>query len=286
MKVRIGITTRNRAKLLSKAIESALAQDYPNKEIVVYDIASTDETPQLRGRYPVVKWLRSEERLDMITPRNQLMREADAELYFTLDDDAWFLVPDAIRFGIELMRRVPNLAVLAYDVLLPGSHPLPERKQPRPAHLFVACGALLRRSALEKVGYYRPGPAVYGGAEEIDLCLRLFDAGFDVLKAEGTHVWHEKTQQGRDNNEQFSSNVCNELTTTLAVAPTRVVVPLLAWKALRYGINALQAGRLRPYWSGLRLFATSSPNTRRQRSPVSMRAYREFIRRRDAMPTS
>src|SRR6185503_19292808 len=126
---------------------------------------------------------------------------------------AWFLVPDALSYGVDLMKRNPRLAVLAYDILLPGSKPLPARSGTRPAHLFIACGALLRRSALEQVGYYRPVPAVYGGAEEIDLCLRLFDAGFDVLKAEGTHVWHEKTQVGRDNNEQFSSNVCNELTT-------------------------------------------------------------------------
>ena len=283
MKLRIGITTRNRAALLPKAIESALAQDYPHKEVIVYDIASTDDTPQLREKFPQVLWLRSETRLDMISPRNQLMQETDAEFYFTLDDDAWFLVPDALRYGMELMQRDPKLAVLAYDILLPGSHPLPARQLPRPAHLFTACGALFRLSALKQVGYYRPVPAVYGGAEEVDLCLRLFDAGFDVLKAEGTHVWHEKTQVGRDNNEQFSSNVCNELTTTLAVAPNRIAAPLLAWKAFRYGLNALKGGRLSAYCSGMKLFAKSARKTFRQRTPVSMNAYREFVRRRKAV---
>lgn len=282
MKVRIGITTRNRAELLPKAIESVYAQDYPDKELIIYDIASTDDTPQLRAKFPQALWIRSEVRLDMISPRNQIMRETDAELYFTLDDDAWFLAPDSLSYGVDLMKRNPKLAVLAYDILLPGSKPLPLRGGTRPAHLFIACGALLRRSALEQVGYYRPVPAVYGGAEEIDLCLRLFDAGFDVLKAEGTHVWHEKTQVGRDNNEQFSSNVCNELATTLAVAPNRIMAPLLAWKAFRYGMNALRGNRLGAYWSGLRLFAQSARNTSRTRTPVSMRAYREFVGRRNA----
>ncbi|MDG2124985.1 MAG: glycosyltransferase [Verrucomicrobiales bacterium] len=39
MLVRIGIVTKNRASVLAKAIESALAQDYPHKEVVVYDDA-------------------------------------------------------------------------------------------------------------------------------------------------------------------------------------------------------------------------------------------------------
>ena len=37
MKVCIGITTKNRADILSKSIESALSQSYPNKEVVVFD---------------------------------------------------------------------------------------------------------------------------------------------------------------------------------------------------------------------------------------------------------
>src|SRR5690242_12641328 len=102
-KVTIGITTRNRAALLSKALDSALNQDYPNKEIVVYDIASTDETPALKARYPQLRWLRSEERLDMISPRNRLMRESHAKYFFTLDDDASFLRYNSLSTGISLM---------------------------------------------------------------------------------------------------------------------------------------------------------------------------------------
>jgi len=41
LKVSIMITTYNRANYLPQAIESALAQDYPNLEVIVSDDAST-----------------------------------------------------------------------------------------------------------------------------------------------------------------------------------------------------------------------------------------------------
>lgn len=50
-KVSIVISTYNRAKYLSDAIESALAQDYLNLEVVVFDALSTDETQEVVRRY-------------------------------------------------------------------------------------------------------------------------------------------------------------------------------------------------------------------------------------------
>ena len=60
MKVLIGITTHNRAALLTKAIQSALDQDYPDKEVAVFDDASTDETITLKAHFPQVRWFHNE----------------------------------------------------------------------------------------------------------------------------------------------------------------------------------------------------------------------------------
>ena len=49
--VSIGIPTYNRERLIGRAIESALSQDYPNIEIVVSDNASTDATAEVCRRY-------------------------------------------------------------------------------------------------------------------------------------------------------------------------------------------------------------------------------------------
>jgi glycosyltransferase involved in cell wall biosynthesis len=49
--VSIGLAVYNGAASLAEAIESLLAQDYPNFEIIIADNASTDETPEICRRY-------------------------------------------------------------------------------------------------------------------------------------------------------------------------------------------------------------------------------------------
>src|SRR5438094_9815344 len=117
LKVLIGITTKNRATILPKAIESALNQDYLHKEIAVLDDASTDQTIKLKSRYPDVRWCRSESTLGIAEARNRLMENAEADLYFSLDDDAWFVNGDEISIGVGVLKERPNVAALAYDIL-------------------------------------------------------------------------------------------------------------------------------------------------------------------------
>ena len=50
-KVSIHMISYNQGRFLSEAIESALAQDYPNLEVVVADDASTDGSKEILARY-------------------------------------------------------------------------------------------------------------------------------------------------------------------------------------------------------------------------------------------
>ena len=279
MKVRIGIITRNRAALLPKVLDSALSQDFPDKEIIVYDIASSDGTPALRQKYPQVQWLRSEERLEMIGPKNRLMSQTDADFYFSLDDDAWFFSTDALSRGVEFMRANPKLAVLAYDVLLPGMKPQTLALKPEKHHLFVACGALLRKSALEEAGYYRKLPAVYGGTEETDLCLQFLDHDYEVMTWRGLHVWHERTAVGRDRHDQHRSLVCNEFCGLVMNCPLPLLTALFPWRIFSHLKAALRAGELKSYRQGLALFGKNFRQSLRSRKPVSVKAYREYFKR-------
>jgi len=285
MKVRIGIITRNRASVLPKAIDSALGQNYEPKEIVVYDIASSDETSAVCGRYPGVQWLRSEERLDMISPKNHLMRDGDADFYFSLDDDAWFLAPDQIAAGVEIMKRNPDVAILAYDIVLPGESIREKKTEPVQRHVFVACGALLRRAALERVGYYHGCPAIYGGGEETDLCLKLLDAGYRTLLWPGQHIHHERTGIGRDFYDQHRSMVCNQLGYMVMRCPWPILICHFPWRTASQFLYSLKNGRLKAYFGGMQILARSAGKLFANRSPVSCSTYLKFFRlSRQAMP--
>lgn len=278
MKVLIGIITRNRAEFLPLAIRSALAQDYPNKEVVVLDIASTDATPDVRAEFPDIGWHRLKERIGIPESRNWLMQKTDAAYFVSLDDDAWFLRHDEISIGVQCLETNRALAAVAYDVLLPGDTPSTSRGTPRPCAIFIGCGHVLRLSDVAAVHYYAPNPTVYGGSEESDLCLRLFELGRGVIFLPGVHVWHERTMTGRNVLEQYRHNVCNELVSLFRRCPAIDLIwitPLRLASHLRFALSRRWVGS---YLRALGLFCRCLPGVIQSRQPVKAHAFRKFLR--------
>lgn len=278
MKVLIGITTHNRADILAKAIQSALGQDYPNKEVAVFDDASSDETPQVRERFPGVRWLRAATNQGYLAARNQMMRETDADLYFSLDDDAWFLRGEEISVGVELMEHRPDVAGLAYDILTPDRPHEVKRQSPVRTHMFIGCGHLLRLSAVREIGYYTPNPGSYG-SEEKDLCVQLLDRGHEIMFLPGVHVWHDKSAQARDLAAQHRSGVCNDFVFALRRCPMPMALWLIPGKVVSHLRFAITHGLLRPCLRGMAMFCAALPSVAPTRKPVSSTAFHEYLRR-------
>lgn len=278
MKVLIGITAHNRADLLSKVIKSALEQDYPNKEVAVFDDASSDGTPLLKAQFPQVRWFRNEEPRGYLYARNRLMRETDADLYFSLDDDAWFSKGDEISVGIKMMQAKPDVAALAYDILSPD-RPNPEaRTNPRETHTFIGCGHMLRLSCVREIGYYTPNPGFYGG-EEQDLCIRLLDRQYEIMFLPGVHVWHDKSMKARNLSAQHTSGVCNDLVFAFRRSPFPMLCWLVPGKVISHVRFAVTHNCLKPCLKGIGAFLREMPGLLTTRKPVTATIYNEFRRR-------
>ncbi|MBV8207624.1 MAG: glycosyltransferase family 2 protein [Acidobacteria bacterium] len=87
----IVITTYNRRGLLRRAVDSALAQNHPEGEIIVVDDASTDGTGELiRTSYPAIRYVRSARNRGVCAARNLGLREAREPWVVFLDDDDTF----------------------------------------------------------------------------------------------------------------------------------------------------------------------------------------------------
>jgi len=231
--VLVGITTRNRAPILPKALASALAQSYPRLQVAVLDDGSTDETPALRAQFPQVQWQRHETSRGIIDSRNELMRSAGADYYVSLDDDAWFLRGDEIALAVARMEEDARIGAIAFDILSPDRPDAVERAAPRAAAMFIGCGHLLRLSAAAEAGYYAPTPGTYG-SEEKDLSLRLADLDYRIELLPGVHVWHDKAWAGRDSRPLHRSGVCNELVMTLRRCPLPDLLLVLPLKVASY----------------------------------------------------
>lgn len=275
MSITIGIATRNRSRLLEKAINSAIAQSYPDKRIVVFDDASCDETPSLQVKYPAVAWIWAEHPQGDMVARNTMMREAGTDYYLSLDDDAWFIEGDEIAQAVRQIENHPDAAAIAYDILSPDRPEQQPRTEPYRTHMYVGCGHMLRLSAAKAAGYYLLAPGSYG-SEEKDLCIRLLDLGHQILYLPGVHIWHDKTTMARDLTAQHRSGVCNDLVFTLRRCPSPLVWPLLPSKVLSHLHFALKRRLIWPSIQGVWLFLRSAPQVMPTRQPVCSRTFRSF----------
>jgi GT2 family glycosyltransferase len=82
------ITTRNRAKMLRRAIASCLSQTMAC-ECIVVDDASTDETSTVVGEFAKVRYIKNAKSIGHSAAANAGIRAAGGEWIKPLDDDDW-----------------------------------------------------------------------------------------------------------------------------------------------------------------------------------------------------
>ncbi len=95
--VSILIPTYNRADYLGQSLDSALAQTYPNIEIIVHDDASTDDTPALLKQYsdPRLRIIHTKNNHGMIGGWNYIVGKSCGEyIKFLASDD--LLAPNCV----------------------------------------------------------------------------------------------------------------------------------------------------------------------------------------------
>jgi glycosyltransferase involved in cell wall biosynthesis len=173
----IAIPTVNRASLVARAIESAMAQTFPDIEILVSNNGSTDDTRTVLDRYDGAPRVRILHR-DQTIPANEhgtlLVEQARGEFYICLSDDDW-LEPDMAARVIERFDRNPRLRFVWTGCLMYYAEiAVPALVGPdvEPGHAFLAeflagrrnvcwCACVIRTADLRRLG--PPPPQVICG---------------------------------------------------------------------------------------------------------------------------
>jgi len=276
----VGIVTRNRADILSKAVSSALSQRGCQVRVSVIDDGSTDNTSELAKTFPAVEWTRRVASQGYMAARNHWMSSGRQDYFVSLDDDAWFLQGDEVSVAFNYLERNPEVAAVAFDILSPDRPNPAARENPHPAAMFIGCGHMLRLAAVRMVGTYEAAPGGWG-SEEKDLCLRLMDAGYQIVRLPGVHVWHDKTNLAREYPAQYRSSICNDLTMTFRRTPSWLLPPALFLKLCQHLMSARKRGLTRSCWHGLMLFVRFMPQAWGSRHPVrfaTLWAFRRLAR--------
>ncbi len=104
----MAITVYNQAHYIGQSVSSALAQDYPNLEVIVSDNHSTDNIQEVINTFhdPRLKYFRNEENIGMIKNRHRALYDySTGDYVLHLDGDDYFIDSTYIRRAMDLIDR-------------------------------------------------------------------------------------------------------------------------------------------------------------------------------------
>jgi glycosyltransferase involved in cell wall biosynthesis len=185
--VSVVIPTYNSAQFIGEAVDSCLAQTYPNCEIIVVDDGSTDDTrDRVEARYGEQIGYLYQPNAGPSAARNCGIRAArGAFIQFCDADDQ--LLPAKVERCMEVFQRQPEVGVVYtryQHVEADGKTPAPLSDPPllsgdifcdlllSNGNAILTSATLVRREALLDVGLYDERTDLRG-TEDWDLFLRL-----------------------------------------------------------------------------------------------------------------
>jgi len=174
----------NSSKYLREAIDSVYAQTYQDWEIIFWDNASTDESPQIAKSYNgKLKYFRSGKTVTLGQARKWAVEKAQGKYFAILDcDDLW--LPEKLEKQIAIFETNPEVGLVYSDCYIINSSGqvlerifskhIPHRGKIL-ADLFldnfISClTAVIRKSVFDRVGYFDPKFSI---SEEYDLFCRI-----------------------------------------------------------------------------------------------------------------
>lgn len=214
MSVSVAVITANRAAMLDACLASLLRSDYPIAEILVFDNASKDATPQIvREKYPQVCLIRHERNMGLTYCHNRAMERFTSDLLFLLDDDNE-VAPDMLRLLVEYLaepghERVGIVVPLVMDyydpkvVVVPGGHTsmwsgrnvLNSKMVPANARYYetqrVPNSTLMRRSCIERFGLM--DERLFSTLADEDYVRRMNRAGWHAHVVIAAKTYHKQT---------------------------------------------------------------------------------------------
>jgi len=217
-RVSFAIPVRNGERFLGRALDSLLAQDFEDFEIVVCDNASTDKTPDVMRRYaerdPRVRCILNAEDIGQIDNFNRVYDMSRGEFFRWMGADDWLEPeyarkcvavldsrPDAV--GVTTQWRFMDDAGHVRSIDVPGPRvdaPTPYQRicltlrllQDPQALLFDPIYSMIRRDALQRTGLLPINPwtdrllavelCLLGSFCHIDDCLSTRRSAFERWK--------------------------------------------------------------------------------------------------------
>jgi glycosyltransferase involved in cell wall biosynthesis len=179
--VSVIIPTYNRGWIIKEAIDSVLAQDYTEFELIVVDDGSTDHTPDVLDLYRNVIKVFSQKNKGVSAARNRGIAEASGKFIAFLDsDDLW--LSQKLSVQIEYFNQTPDALICQTEEvwIRNGIRVNPRKRHKKPSGMIFKpslelclvspSAVMIQRSLLDSVGKF---DETLPACEDYDLWLRI-----------------------------------------------------------------------------------------------------------------
>lgn len=185
--VSVIIPTYNRGWIIKEAIDSVLAQDYTEFELIVVDDGSTDHTSDVLDSYRNVIKVFSQKNKGVSAARNRGIAEASGQFIAFLDsDDLW--LSQKLSVQIEFFNQTPDVLICQTEEvwIRNGLRVNPKKRHKKPSGMIFKpslelclvspSAVMIQRSLFDRVGEF---DETLPACEDYDLWLRI-SCGFPI----------------------------------------------------------------------------------------------------------
>ena len=179
--VSVIIPTYNRGWILKEAIDSVLAQDYKDFELIVVDDGSTDNTSEVLAPYGNDIRIFFQKNKGVSAARNRGITEASGQYIAFLDsDDLW--LPRKLSTQIDFLNQMPDALICQTEEIWirNGRRVNPKKRHKKPSGMIFEpslelclvspSAVMIRRSLFDRVGEF---DVTLPACEDYDLWLRI-----------------------------------------------------------------------------------------------------------------
>jgi glycosyltransferase involved in cell wall biosynthesis len=178
------IPVRNGERYLAEALESALAQTYPQVEILVVDDGSTDKTAEIAHRYAPIKYI-FQPHAGAAAARNRAIPLAKGDFFAFLDaDDVW--LPDKLALQMAAFNAESNFDIVTGHVQQFISPELDAEGMkgvycpPDPMPGYIPTAILVKREAFFRVGWFDENYSAEYQMEFLNWCARAVEIDLHI----------------------------------------------------------------------------------------------------------
>lgn len=287
------ITTRNRINDLLFTIDHMKELGFEEPQFYVIDDASTDQTSQiLQKKHSDIRLFTNTEPNGQIINRNFLYQVTHRPYILSLDDDSHVILKEDIEEAIHLLRSNTRYGIFNFKVFAQLQSPPAKdllEKQVYLTRTFIACGCILKRELISKIGYYCQKELLFYG-EELDCAIRGYLNGYYVVNQANLVVHHRIDWVQRDRQKKSVVNkgiYGTEWRTKVFVYSNLMIIGLyypwglnIVFSAVFIAKSAYQqaiTGNLNGFVSGVGKFLRSIPFVIRNRYGMSYTLFKSWF---------